>query len=200
MARVHYDRRSIDYNTEFRPIPWNSNWIELPRLYASAVAVAIAGPETVVDPACGDGTVVLQAHALNPIQHALLADISANTIEKILPKELPFEADVRVGEIFDTLNSIDQVDCVVLTEILEHLEDPDALLQLAATKAKWLVASSPIVEEGVQDHTDQHIWSFDMKGYSEMLEGAGWNPKTWFTANCLGHPYSSGFQVWGASR
>lgn len=127
----------------------------------------------------------------------VFGDISLNTLDKLLPKELPFE-NVRIlnQDAFKTIEDLEQTDCIVLTEILEHLEDPDSLLRLAREKARWLVASSPIVPDG-NDHTDQHLWAFDMEGYREMLETAGWSPKVWFTANAADHPYAAGFQVWG---
>lgn len=201
MVRVHYDRERWDYEANFRDHPWNSNWIERPRLLTSAMAVALNQPDSICDPACGDGSVVLSAHALRPINRAVFGDISGNTIRTILPRDLPFpEVEVRIQDAFKTLDELDWVDCIVLTEILEHIDNPDDLLMLAHNKARWLVASSPIVPEGVEDHTTQHIWSFDMDGYREMIEGAGWKPKVWMTANCEDHPYASGFQVWGASR
>jgi hypothetical protein len=197
MVRVRYERRVTDYVHEFRPTPWFGNWIERPRLLASALAISLGNPKTICDPACGDGSAVLNAHFLSPISSAIFADISPNVLQTIMPQVLPFEATITVGDVFDTLTALDHVDCIVLTEILEHLADPDALLRLARTKTDWLVASSPIVPEGIEDHTDQHLWSFDMAGYREMLEEAGWNPTVWLTANCIDHPYASGFQVWG---
>lgn len=188
-----------DYVKSWRDHRWDSNFIERPRLWASAVALALGTPGTVCDPACGDATVVLQAHNLSPIEFALLGDISPDTIEKLVPADLPFLSKRQVGDVFDTLRGLPDAPlthAIVLTEILEHLDDPDALLRLAREKARWLVASSPIVPDG-NDHTTQHKWAFDMDGYREMLVTAGWEPVVWFTANAEGHPYASGFQVWG---
>ena len=201
MTRVHYNRERWDYEANFRDHPWNANWIERPRLLTSAMAVALNQPDSICDPACGDGSVIIQANLLRPIRRAIFGDISANTIRTILPRNLPFEeVEVRVQDAFKTLGELDYVDCIVLTEILEHIENPDELLALALEKSRWLVASSPIVPEGVADHTTQHLWSFDMAGYRKMIEDAGWKPRAWFTANCEDHPYASGFQVWGASK
>lgn len=197
--RVRLKHRPFDHVANWRDHRWDSNWIERPRLWASAVAVALGQPETVCDPACGDATVVMQAHQLSPIKRAFLSDISPDTVKNLVPDTLPFEAMTRVADLQVALGELGGVDAIVLTEILEHLEDPDAVLRLALTKARWLVASSPIVPDG-NDHTNQHLWAFDMEGYREMLEGAGWKPKTWFTANASGHPYASGFQVWGCER
>lgn len=201
VVRVRLDNPPWDYVTNYRPIRWDETWIERPRLWSSAVALALGSPKSVCDPACGDATVVMQAHQLNPISRAVLGDISPDTIAKLLPGDhrLPAWSDRVIGDVFDTLSGIDPVDAIVLTEILEHLDDPDSLLSIAATKANWLVASSPIVPDG-NDHTAQHLWAFDMDGYRDMLVAAGWKPEVWMTANCPGHPYAAGFQIWGCSR
>lgn len=172
--------------------------MERPRLWTSAVALALGSPKSVCDPACGDAAVVMRAHDLSPITSAVLGDLSPDTLARLVPDDLPFAVEKRVGDVFETIDSLDHVDAIVLTEILEHLEDPDTLLRLAATKASWLVASSPIVPDGL-DHTAQHLWAFDMDGYRDMLTCAGWKPMAWLTANCVEHPYSAGFQVWGCS-
>lgn len=200
MSRVRLPNRPFDHVAHWRDHRWDANWIERPRLWASASALALGSPDSVADPACGDATVVMRAHDLRPIQRAVLGDISPDTIRSLVPADLPFDAQIAVGDAFDTLRGMDPVDAIVLTEIIEHLEDPDALLRLAGERARWLVASSPIVPEGVEDHTAQHLWSFDMAGYREMLEDAGWRPKVWFLAGCDGHPYAAGFQVWGCER
>lgn len=199
MIRRRLDNPDWDYVKHYRPIRWDSAWIERPRLWTSAVALALREPNTVCDPACGDATVVMQAHKISPIQHAILGDLSPTTLHEIVPRDLPFSNERHVSDVYVTVGNLDQVDAIVLTEIIEHLEDPDALLRLAATKASWLVASSPIVPDG-NDHTEQHLWAFDVEGYREMLVESGWTPKVWMTANCEDHPYASGFQVWGCER
>jgi hypothetical protein len=141
----------------------------------------------------------MQAHQLSPLDYAILGDISPDTLNQLVPAELPFEVERRVADVFDTVESLTAVDAIVLTEIIEHLEDPDALLRLASTKARWLVASSPIVPDG-NDHTAQHLWAFDMDGYRQLLTDNGWKPVVWLTAGCIDHPYAAGFQIWGCER
>lgn len=194
--RTRLDNPPWDYVRHWRDHRWDQNWIERPRLWASGVALALGGPKTVADLACGDAAVVLTAHAIRPLEKVYLGDLSPDTMRKLVPDDLPFNTARMVGDIHDTITGVPEVDAFVMTEILEHLEDPDAILRLARAKARWLVASSPIVPDG-RDHTAQHAWAFDMEGYREMLEDAGWRPMVWQSVNCRDHPYASGFQVWG---
>lgn len=74
----------------------------------------------------------------------------------------------------------------VCTEMLEHLVDPHAFVRRIWANCKVLVASSPW-SETAEDHYGYHTWAWDMDGYREMLEGAGWIVKK--------HQTTSMFQV-----
>src|SRR4029077_13460699 len=94
-----------------------------------------------------------KAHELSPISHAVLGDISPDTLRMI--PDLPFSNEKRPGDLFETLESLDHVDAIVLTEIVEHVEDPDALLRLARSKASWRGGSSAIVRGGGSGQSGQ---------------------------------------------
>ena len=64
-------------------------------------------------------------------------------------------------------------DVVVMTEFLEHLVDPGAMLRRAADHCRYLVASSPW-DEGPGNHPDYHLWAWDTHGYRELAEASGW--------------------------
>jgi 2-polyprenyl-3-methyl-5-hydroxy-6-metoxy-1,4-benzoquinol methylase len=64
-------------------------------------------------------------------------------------------------------------DIVVLTEVLEHLEEPhQQLRKLYNLGARWIVASSPMNEDA-QAHAEEHAWAWDWDGYEQLLTGAG---------------------------
>lgn len=68
----------------------------------------------------------------------------------------------------------DEADVVVATEFLEHLVDPhDMVRRIAATRARYLIASSPYTETD-QSHYEFHLWAFDEEGYRALLENNGW--------------------------
>jgi len=133
--------------------------------------IAWWAPEYIVDPACGDASILEAAYRLRPFKFAVLADISEPQVDSLKPS---FPASWEVGDVNDIIANTETTwDCVVLTEILEHLEDPDATLRLARKHGSALVASSPIGDPE-QGGNHEHLWAWDEVGYGEMLSAAGW--------------------------
>lgn len=165
------------------------------RTLVTASAIAWCRPDTVIDPACGDASIVSAAHRLWPIRKAYLSDISLPQIAHLWGMDLGYDASLAPGDAFEVLDGLPKVDVIVLTEILEHIEDPGALLALARTKAARVVASSPLDEDpGRGNH--EHVWSFSKEDYRGLLEAAGWNPVAYHELSFF-PPYYT-FQLWVA--
>lgn len=146
------------------------------RMLVTAGLVAWPKPETVVDPAAGEGTVVFEAYKLHPFR-AILGDISLPNYHKLVAGKPPgAEWHIHNTSIENTIRRAAGADMIILSEILEHLEDPDAVLRLARENAELLVASSPEMRPFQADNNPEHLWKFDGVGYREMLEAAGWHP------------------------
>lgn len=71
-------------------------------------------------------------------------------------------------------------DVVVMTEVLEHLQDPHAVVKYlaelgrsAAVRPSYLVCSSPWTET-YESHDECHAWAWDQPGYAQLLIDAGW--------------------------
>jgi 2-polyprenyl-3-methyl-5-hydroxy-6-metoxy-1,4-benzoquinol methylase len=64
-------------------------------------------------------------------------------------------------------------DIVVMTEVLEHLADPHGVLKWVRGKSKRLVCSSPF-NENDRVHDECHAWAWDLEGYADLIESAGW--------------------------
>lgn len=60
----------------------------------------------------------------------------------------------------------------VVTEVLEHLTNPQAAVAWIADNSRYLVASSPWVENADM-HDECHAWAFDPEGYYDLITGAG---------------------------
>jgi len=151
----------------------NFSWPDhIARTFVTAALITWLKPGTIADPACGDASILDAAYRLNPFSLAYLSDISAPQMKSLNPI---FDHRSFTGDVYEGMAQFDHVDLIVLTEILEHLEDPDALLRLARFKGTSLIVSSPI---GDPEHglNEEHLWAWDEIGYEEMLRGAQWTP------------------------
>jgi hypothetical protein len=179
-------RPPFDYQVERH----NSQWTEhIARTNVTAGLIAWLGPGSVIDPACGDGSIVLSADRISPIERIVLADISQPNCEAI--SRLGHEA--VVGDIMTMLSGDEVFGLVVLTEVLEHLERPDDVLKAARLVGRSLIASSPQMRPGQVDTNQEHLWMFDSDGYREMLMATGWKP---FFKAVMEFPSEYDFQIW----
>ena len=88
------------------------------------------------------------------------------------------------------------VDLWILSETLEHLDDPELVLRLIRERAKALVLSTPVGADG--DTNPEHLWSWSADDVAEMLEAAGWTVQL---HKVLEHPAGGiySFGLWGCS-
>jgi 2-polyprenyl-3-methyl-5-hydroxy-6-metoxy-1,4-benzoquinol methylase len=160
-------------------------------------------PDTVIDPACGDGTIVAAAHRVRPIAGAYLTDISMPNFYHVgstMRQYLPGQMTCACKPIEETLSEDRYFDLVVLTEILEHVEDPVGILRMARERAKVVVASSPLFTDHMTiDRNPEHLWQFDAMGYEEMLKEGGWDPITFIPISFSNPGFEYTFQLWGAA-
>lgn len=159
---------TVDYQVRRDNNAWSDHRL---RALTTGAVVASLRPGTVMDPACGDASIVRYANDLSHIAKAYLADISRPNVEAL---SLAVVNTIRLADIWIAMRDFPLVDVVILTEILEHLDDPDAVLKLAKRKGRHLVASSPEMRPGQVDVNPEHLWMFDAQGYREMLEASGW--------------------------
>jgi hypothetical protein len=183
----------------------NFSWADhVLRVQLTGALISWFAPDTVLDPACGDGTIVAAAHRARPIAGAHLSDISMPNFYFVgteMRGSLPPRTSVGHDSIEDTLAQPDRYfDLIVLTEILEHVEDPVHILRLARSRGANLVASSPLIpDDGKKmDDNPEHLWQFDAPGYSEMLMEAGWEPLVFVPVTLTPPQFIYDFQIWGA--
>ena len=99
------------------------------------------------------------------------------------------------GPIEETAARVGWVNVWVLSETLEHVDDPVAVLREIRPRAGHLVLSTPL--ECWDDTNGEHCWSWDREGVEELLGEAGWmvtafdsvDSRTW------GEPYLYGLWV-----
>lgn len=180
----------FDYQTKRDNSAWPDH---VARTYVTAGLIAWLRPESVLDPACGDGSIVLAADHISPISKMTLCDISGPNIDRLFERVRP-GLSVREADVHESLLHDGKVELVVLTEILEHLPDPDMVLRLAHDKGTLLIASSPVMRSSQKDDNPEHLWQFDEEGYRAMLVDAGWRPAQ---KTILAFPeLTYDFQIW----
>lgn len=122
---------------------------------------------TVADLSAGDGAI---ANGL-PFPNKILGDFYPG-----------FE---YCGKIEDTIEQIPNVDLFVLSETLEHLDNPGEVLKQIRNKTKYLLLSTP--QDNWDDDNLEHYWAWDKDGVQQLLIDAGFEPiefmseKIWYT-------------------
>ncbi len=96
------------------------------------------------------------------------------------------------GPIEETIEQIDPVDVFFCCETIEHLDDPDYVLQRIRLKTKRLVLSTPFKHE--EDVNPEHYWSWDSEAVDEMLKMAGFESFMYMETK---HQPGYIFQIWG---
>ena len=137
------------------------------RLLAAFDMVNVAikmGGRTVVDLGCGDG--------------GLLQLLKENNIKSwgydLMPKNIDYSVNVRGVDARYTdfkNDEIEYADIAVMTEVLEHLEDPHGTVK--NIPSKFLIASSPYNETD-QHHYEFHLWAWDNQGYKDLIVQGGY--------------------------
>jgi 2-polyprenyl-3-methyl-5-hydroxy-6-metoxy-1,4-benzoquinol methylase len=182
-----------EVSADYQVVRDNTLWPDhVLRSLLTAGAVAWLKPETVCDPACGDASIVTLANRIHPIRRAYLNDISVPQITALREANLGYKVTFSAGDAGVALRRMGPADVIVLTEILEHIEDPDQLLRMARIRGRFLVASSPLNEQDNNNH--EHIWGWDKAGYGDMLRAAGWEPIAY--TEVFPRPFYYTFQLW----
>jgi hypothetical protein len=170
----------------------HTNWPDhIERVNKTAEILHNMLPRSVADLSCGDGAIV--AKACLPLNvPAYLADYAGVPITGMFASGAPGMS--LSGPIEKTIHKIPPVDVFVLSETLEHVEDPDGLLRLIRDKAKRLLMSTPVGE--ATDHNPEHYWGWDTDDIDEMLMEAGFRKRQYELITPYPAYYT--FQIWRA--
>jgi hypothetical protein len=170
---------SDDELARIYPKPWhNEGWgdhtVRIAQTIALAHDMCPEGYWTVADLSCGDASIAQGISA----GHLYLGDFAPGY--------------PRQGMVEDTIESFtdDTLDLFILTETLEHVDDPDALLRRIRVKSKHLLLSTPLDEVSGVNH--EHYWVWGFYDIAEMLREAGWTPV--LQRNVY---HTMDFQIWG---
>ena len=116
-------------------------------------------PTSVADLSCGDAAIARGYGANLPADQIILGDFVAG--------------HQHHGMIEDTIGEIPPVDVFILSETLEHVDDPDTLLASIRVMASRIIVSTPLDETL---HNPEHYWTWSGDDVYAMLVAAGWTP------------------------
>jgi len=172
-VRERLDRQGAEVDYQGRR-DTSDNYFHVARMNVTAGLIAWPRPGSVLDPACGEGVSILAAHGMFPFT-GFVGDIGEANVAWVRERA-PDGWSFYVGDAEQTIRDAGKVELIVLTEFLEHIEDPVGMLRLAREHARIVVCSSPEMRPGQTEYNPEHLWAFDGDGYKEMIIEAGWTP------------------------
>lgn len=136
------------------------------------------GLTTGADLSCGDGQI---------LRSLGLQDITLGDLAPGYP---------LCGQITETVRGVGVVDIYVLSETIEHVEDPAGLLCLLRRHCRHLLLTTP--DDETNDCNPEHIWGWTRDEMRCMLIEAGFTPilTGGVDFRALGYLYS--YQLWVA--
>jgi hypothetical protein len=144
--------------------------VEMIRRYGGSIRRA-------ADLSCGDGAILKGIDDL--LEQAYIGDLNGAR------GDYPLRTHVRTlepGPLPDSLAGFQAlpvnvlpVDLFVLSETLEHVTDPDDLLQKLTGVSRYLFLSTPL-DEHPSVGNPEHYWGWGQSDLHHMLWESGWSP------------------------
>lgn len=99
------------------------------------------------------------------------------------------------GPLEETLLELDFADVYVCSETLEHVDDPEHVLDMIYQRARTLLLSTPL--ECWDDANGEHMWAWDREGVEHLAAKCGWEPQAFTSVDSrtYGEPYLYGIWV-----
>lgn len=125
------------------------------------------------DLSCGDGALInmISRH----LNWAVLGDLNGVPVSASVSCRAQVVETIGYAALPDSLEHLEPVDLFILSETLEHIDDPDGLLARLTDRAQYLFLSTPL-EESADSGNLEHYWSWGQADVHAMLEAAGWSP------------------------
>jgi hypothetical protein len=170
---------------------WADHRIRVEVTTALALSV-VRHDSTVVDLSCGDAAIARNLYD----RHAVRLILGDYAPAPPWNKFLPGGADQLVGPIEETVDQVRdrQADLWILSETIEHLDDPDAVLKQIRAKTNMLILSTPDGETDARN--PEHVWGWDTAAVREMLEDAGFDPIICNVLDLRPGGFEYAFQIW----
>ena len=168
---------SQTYSAAYDHTRWSDHIVRVS--VTASIGSWFRGIKTGADLSCGDGAVLKNIQETMGLERIYLGDFVPG-----------YEFQ---GPIEETITQIPNVDLFILSETLEHLEDPDAVLLQIRQKTKYLILSTPDGEW--TDSNPEHVWGWDNTEVRGMLKSAGFTIDIYNSLKFPDGYYT--FQIWG---
>lgn len=153
---------------------------------------ALAGPlaATVADLSCGDAAIAGGVRAKTGCRLVLSDLVDGGQADAVSP----LDCTGPIEQTAEHLLADGEAHLVIVSETIEHLEDPEAVLRLLRPKTERLFVSTPLGETA--DDNPEHYWGWDAEGVYDLLTDCGFDPVACetFHPEFEGSPYT--FQFW----
>lgn len=167
-AAFYAERYPDGYRHDFWP-----DHVERVKASADLIEKYRSQIRSAADLSCGDGAL------LNMISHrltrAVLGDLNGVPVSAAVSCRARVLETIGHAALPESLTHLDPVDLFILSETLEHMDDPDDLLRRLGDVARYLFVSTPL-EESADSGNLEHYWSWGQADVHRMLEAAGWSP------------------------
>jgi hypothetical protein len=101
------------------------------------------------------------------------------------------------GPIEETIKQIPSIDLFILSETIEHIDDPDTLLKQIREKTSKLILTTPKNEK--TNENPQHYWGWGKEDMHDMLVQAGFTPEVYQELEFANPDLIYTYQMWGCS-
>jgi hypothetical protein len=157
---------------------------------------------TAADLSCGDG--VLLNMISRHLDLAVFGDLNGPPVSALVSCHARESLSVLSGILPDTLAYLPDggVDLFILSETIEHMDDPDSLLSLITGHARYLFLSTPL-DEPVGTGNAEHYWGWGQADIHQLLQDTGWSPlevHLLTPESTRNYPGAYTFQLWMAVR
>jgi predicted TPR repeat methyltransferase len=144
--------------------------VHVGRLHLAAEFVRVYGVAVdIVDLGCGDGGLLSLLRGMVAPGVSLRGyDFAPANSQGWLERGVQAEA----LNFVEQWASVAEADLYVMTEVLEHLQDPHQMVRRVYARNAVLVCSSPFTESDLS-HDGAHAWAWDQEGYVKMITDAG---------------------------
>ena len=139
--------------------------------------------QIVMDLGCNQGHI--SALIADKVRRVVGVDHDQRALEKARLQYARPNIEFLHDDALNVLNGSERFDVVVLSHIIEHLDDPELFLKRLAPHTKWIYIEVPDLDASYLNHyrvilganyqyTDNdHIWEFDRDALQELITSCG---------------------------